>query len=60
LSRTNRRETVCGYPITQHETYYVMIGSPGSQVFLGLRDDVDLDEFHRQALAAYRDGRRSR
>ncbi|MCW3844665.1 class I mannose-6-phosphate isomerase [Micromonospora yasonensis] len=54
--RLNYMRQVFGWDYTQHETYYVMIGSPGSQVFLGLRDDVDLDEFHRQALAAYRDG----
>ncbi|MEV0811196.1 hypothetical protein [Micromonospora sp. NPDC050200] len=54
--RLNYMRQIFGWDYTQHETYYVMIGSPGSQVFLGLRDDVDLDQFHGQALAAYCDG----
>jgi mannose-6-phosphate isomerase class I len=36
---------VFGWRYTQHESYYVMAASPGSQIFLGLRDGVRLDEF---------------
>jgi hypothetical protein len=40
---------VFGWPYTQHETYYMMAGGPGSKVYLGLRADVDVDDFYRQA-----------
>lgn len=39
------RETF-GLAYTQHESYYVMETTPGARIFLGLRDDADLDEFH--------------
>jgi hypothetical protein len=45
-----------GWPYTQHETYYVMIGGERQKVFLGLRSDVDVGTFHRQALDADRSG----
>ncbi len=43
---------VFGWPYTQHETYYVMVGDVQNTVFLGLRDDVDVDNFHAEAHAA--------
>lgn len=47
---------VFGWPYTQHETYYLMVGSEQNTVFLGLRDDVDVDEFHRRAADADQSG----
>lgn len=46
------RETF-GLDYTQDETYYVMETTPGARIFLGLRDDTDLDAFR---LAAERAG----
>jgi mannose-6-phosphate isomerase class I len=40
---------VFGWPYTQHETYYMMVGGDDAQVFLGLRDNADLDAFYREA-----------
>ena len=40
---------VFGWPYTQHETYYVMVGGTDSKVFLGLRESVDVAEFQRRA-----------
>lgn len=40
---------VFGWPYTQHETYYVMVGSEKNVVYLGLRDDASVEEFSRQA-----------
>ncbi|WP_335983727.1 class I mannose-6-phosphate isomerase [Streptomyces sp. CA2R106] len=40
---------VFGWPYTQHETYYLMVGSEQNTVFLGLRGDADVAEFHRRA-----------
>jgi hypothetical protein len=54
--RVEYMRQVFGWPYTQHESYYVVIDTPGSGVFLGLRGDVDVDEFHKQALAAFCDG----
>ena len=48
---------VFGWPYTQHETYYVMVGGAGSHVFLGLRDGVEVAEFERGARAANEMGR---
>jgi mannose-6-phosphate isomerase class I len=48
---------VFGWPYTQHETYYLMVGGERSQVFLGLRDGIDVDEFERQAREASEKGR---
>ncbi|MFD3583195.1 class I mannose-6-phosphate isomerase [Streptomyces sp. NPDC058683] len=47
---------VFGWPYTQHETYYMMLGGPGRQVFLGLRQDADLAAFRREADRAFHDG----
>ncbi|WP_329454794.1 class I mannose-6-phosphate isomerase [Streptomyces sp. NBC_01497] len=37
---------VFGWPYTQHETYYMMVGGEQNKVYLGLRGDVDVDRFH--------------
>ncbi|MFJ7494283.1 class I mannose-6-phosphate isomerase [Streptomyces sp. NPDC097727] len=47
---------VFGWPYTQHETYYMMLGGPGRQVFLGLRQDADLAAFRHEADRAFHDG----
>ncbi|MEU9153566.1 hypothetical protein AB0D59_24135 [Streptomyces sp. NPDC048417] len=47
---------VFGWPYTQHETYYMMLGGPDRQVFLGLRQDADLAAFRREADRAVHDG----
>ena len=49
---------VFGWPYTQHESYYLMVGGPDNLVYLGLRENADLEEFHRQAAAAHELGRR--
>ena len=45
------RETF-GLEYTQDETYYVMETAPDARVFLGLRDDVDLEAFQVAAERA--------
>ena len=45
-------QDVFGLPYTQHETYYVMESSPGSLIFLGMREDADLDAFRADARRA--------
>ena len=47
---------VFGIPYTQHETYYVVDTTPGAKVFLGLREDADLDAFREAAESAERPG----
>ncbi len=47
---------VFGWPYTQHEAYYVVVGGPKNTVFLGLHGDVDLEEFQRAATRAHEDG----
>ncbi|MEV6925317.1 hypothetical protein AB0M46_12560 [Dactylosporangium sp. NPDC051485] len=47
---------VFGWPYTQHETYYMMVGGADRRVFLGLRDDADLEAFRRDADRAVHDG----
>ncbi|WP_377273239.1 class I mannose-6-phosphate isomerase [Peterkaempfera sp. SMS 1(5)a] len=49
-------QRVFGWPYTQHETYYMMVGGPDRQVFLGLQQDADLDAFRREADRAVHDG----
>jgi mannose-6-phosphate isomerase class I len=46
-----------GLPYTQHETYYVMVTTPGAKIFLGLREDADLDAFRADAEQAENPGR---
>jgi mannose-6-phosphate isomerase class I len=45
-----------GLPYTQHETYYVMDTEPGAKIFLGLREDADLDSFRAEAEQAVAPG----
>jgi mannose-6-phosphate isomerase class I len=54
--RDDYMRDVFGWPYTQHETYYVMIGGEQGQVFLGLRADADLERFHQLAHHADRSG----
>jgi mannose-6-phosphate isomerase class I len=49
------RETF-GFPYTQHETYYVMVTTPGAKIFLGLREDVELAGFRSEAERAVAPG----
>jgi mannose-6-phosphate isomerase class I len=48
--------SVFGWPYTQHESYYVMVGSETQRVFLGLREDADVSSFYREASRADDDG----
>ena len=48
---------VFGWPYTQHESYYVMVAGAGSHIYLGLRDDADIDVFQADATQAKRTGR---
>jgi mannose-6-phosphate isomerase class I len=41
-----------GEPFTQDETYYIVTCKPGARVFLGLRDDADLERFKAAATSA--------
>ncbi len=45
---------VFGWPYTQHETYYLMVGGENRKVFLGLRGDVDVELFEKEAQEAHR------
>jgi mannose-6-phosphate isomerase class I len=47
---------VFGLPYTQHETYYVVDTTPGAKVFLGLREDADLEAFRTAAEQAEGEG----
>jgi hypothetical protein len=49
-------ERVFGWPYTQHESYYMMVGGEDRCVFLGLRGDVRLDAFERSARDAVERG----
>jgi mannose-6-phosphate isomerase class I len=44
--------TVFGWPYTQHETYYIMVGGPENRVFLGLREAASVERFHDAAHRA--------
>jgi hypothetical protein len=55
--RSTYMSQVFGWPYTQHETYYMMVGGAGGKVFLGLRSDADVEMFHRLAAAAAEHGR---
>ncbi|HEX6509538.1 MAG TPA: class I mannose-6-phosphate isomerase [Chloroflexota bacterium] len=41
-----------GEPFTQDETYYIVTCKPGARVFLGLRDDADIERFRADAVNA--------
>lgn len=43
---------VFGWPYTQHESYYLMETSPDSFVYLGLREDADIEAFRRATRQA--------
>jgi mannose-6-phosphate isomerase class I len=45
-----------GLPYTQHESYYVMVTTPGAKIFLGLRADADLEAFRAEAELAEQPG----
>lgn len=45
-----------GWAYTQHETYYMTLGGPDARVFLGLREDADLDLFRKEIEEAANDG----
>ena len=47
---------VFGHALTQHETYYVMVEGDRGRIFLGLRDDVDVDAFRTAAVRSQTDG----
>lgn len=50
--REDYARRVFGLDFTQLESYYVMEATPGAKVFLGLRGDVDVAAFERDARAA--------
>jgi len=45
---------VFGWPYTQHESYYLMETSPDSFVYLGLREDADVEAFEAATRRAER------
>jgi mannose-6-phosphate isomerase class I len=45
-----------GLPYTQHESYYVMTTTPEARIFLGLRDDADIEQFQADARRAEQPG----
>lgn len=47
---------VFGWPYPQHETYYLMVAGNDSSIFLGLRQDADVDAFHDEATHAHQAG----
>lgn len=50
--RPTYMKEIFGWAYPQHETYYVMVGDRQGRIFLGLRDDIDVAEFHRRAEKA--------
>jgi mannose-6-phosphate isomerase class I len=38
-----------GWSYPQHESYYVMVTRPGARIFLGLRGEVDVEQFRLDA-----------
>ncbi|TDV57648.1 class I mannose-6-phosphate isomerase [Actinophytocola oryzae] len=50
--RSTYMREVFGWPYTQHETYYLMLGSEENTVFLGLRDGASVAEFQKAARLA--------
>lgn len=45
-----------GWDYTQHETYYLTLGGTGTKVFLGLREDADVDAFRKEVERSITDG----
>ena len=54
--RQEYMRSVFGWPYTQHESYYVMVGGSEHRIFLGLNDGVDIEAFHKEAEEADQDG----
>jgi mannose-6-phosphate isomerase class I len=54
--RSDYMRTMFGVPITQHETYYVMVTRPDARIFLGLREDADEAQFREAATRSAADG----
>lgn len=50
-TETYMRDTF-GPAYTQHETYYVVETTPGARIFLGLREDADVERFRVEAERA--------
>jgi mannose-6-phosphate isomerase class I len=48
---------VFGWPYTQHESYYMMVAGASSHIYLGLREDADIDDFQSEAKQAEKTGR---
>lgn len=46
-----------GEPFTQDETYYLLDTTPGSEVYLGFREQVDPEAFRDELERSARDGR---
>lgn len=53
--RPDYMKDVFGYPYTQLETYYMMATSPESFVYLGLKNETDVDEFESATRRAEED-----
>ena len=51
--RPDYMREVFGWPYTQHEIYYVMVGGEENKVYLGLRGNADLEAFRRVAHEAH-------
>lgn len=49
-------QEIFGWPYTQHETYYMMVGGDENVVYLGLHGDADVDDFQEQAHRAAHHG----
>jgi len=47
---------VFGWSYPQHESYYVMVGGTDSVIYLGVRGDLDVDEFRCRSEAAHQTG----
>ncbi|MFC7303514.1 class I mannose-6-phosphate isomerase [Streptomyces monticola] len=45
-----------GWSYTQHETYYMTVAGPDTKVYLGLREDADVDLFRKEVEEAATDG----
>jgi len=43
---------IFGWPYTQHETYYLMVGAEQNRVFLGLHEGASVERFHEAARLA--------
>lgn len=54
--QSNYMWDVFGWPYTQHETYYVLHAGDSTKIFLGLVENIDVEEFRDKAHRADRDG----